>query len=134
MKFRSVKNLLNRLRMDSVIPRKKVLITRAFRGPWKSPFRSSERSGITPKKLVLQNSQNIYKMIFPYLKSSIFCQYLENSLMPKCIFHMRICILSQHLDTVYHNFLEDNLQQTPTRTASCCKPDLVRGSTVYNVE
>ncbi len=34
----------NGLGTDSVIPRKKVLISRVFRVPWKSPFRSSERN------------------------------------------------------------------------------------------
>ncbi len=57
--FRSEKIPRNRLGMDSVIPRKKMLIPRAFRDPRKRPFRSSERNRITQKKLVMQNSPKI---------------------------------------------------------------------------
>jgi hypothetical protein len=52
--FRSEKIPRNRLGMDSVIPRKKMLIPRAFRGSRKSLFRSAERYVIVlkEKKLV----------------------------------------------------------------------------------
>ncbi len=70
--LRSEKIPRNRLGMDSVVPRKKMLIPRAFRGPRKSLFRSSERNGIKQKKLVLHNSQSHLKNDLSVAQSIIF--------------------------------------------------------------
>ncbi len=72
--YRSEKIPRNRLGMDSVIPRKKILIPRAFRGSRKSLFWSAERNVIVQKekKIVLLNSQNLLKNDFSVPQSSIF--------------------------------------------------------------
>jgi hypothetical protein len=69
--FRSEKIPRNRLRMDSVIPRKKLLIPWAFRSSRKSSKLGTELN-YTEKICFTKPPKSLSKMIFPYLKVVFF--------------------------------------------------------------
>ncbi len=72
--FRSEKIPRNRLGMDSVIPRKKMLISRAFRGLRKSLFPEARNGTELRRKKISFTKQpkSLNKNIFPYFKEEFF--------------------------------------------------------------